>query len=187
MILTPDELREHITTDLATSALQRLLDAAEFLIVDRAGAAGTRTEIVGGGTRFLTVTRPIASITSITETLLNDSRLLAANDYRLRYGGYLIERMIIGTNGRFRWWGDATVVYEPIDDSALRATVQIDLCRLAIDYHPGLTAETIGAWSQQFGSNSVWNNHKERESILSSLDPDMGMLVVGTPSVWITQ
>lgn len=186
MILTVDELREHVTSDLAASALQRLLDAAEYLIVKRVGDAGSRTEIVGGGARFLTVTRPIAAITTVTETLLNDSRVLAAGDYRTRYGGYLIERLITGPNGRFRWWGDVTVVYTPVDDSALRASVQIDLCKLALDHHPGLTAETIGTYSAQFGANSVWNNALERDSILSVLDPEIGMVVVGTPNVWIT-
>lgn len=184
MILTPDELREHLTTALVDAALQRLLDAAEYLIVDRIGPPGARTEIVGGGTRYLTVSRPIESVVSVTETLLSDSRLLAASDYRIR--GYLLERLITGTNGRFRWWGDATVVYSPVDDSALRAEVQIDLCKLAVTSNPGLTSETVGAWTEQYASNSVWNATKEREAILSILDPDIGMLVVGAPSFWVT-
>ncbi len=183
-MITVSDLREHVTTSLIDSALQRLLDAAGYLITDRVGATGARTEIVGGGTRYVTLARPVDTVTSVTETLLNDSRTLATNDYRIR--GYLLERLITGTNGRFRWWGDVTVVYTPIDDTALRDMVTIDLCKLALDYHPGLTAETIGSYSVQYGSNSVWNNAKEREAILSVLDPEIGMLVVGTPNVWVT-
>lgn len=184
-LLTVDELREHVSTGLVDDALQRLLDAAEYVITDRAGPAGTRTEIVGGGTRYLTVSRPIDSITSITETLLNSSQLLSANDYRAR--GYLIERMVIGDHGRFRWWGDATVVYEPVDDEALRIEVEIDLCKSALNYTPGATMEQIGSWTEQFAASAIWNNAVERESILSRLDSDIGMIVVGTPSIWIYQ
>jgi hypothetical protein len=184
MILTVDELREHVSSDLPDSALQRLLDAAEYEIVDRIGEPGARTELIGGGSRYLTVSRPIDSVSTVVETMLNDSQTLDATDYRTRFGGFLIERIITGLHGRFRWWGDVSVTYTPIDDSALRATVQIDLCKLALTSNPGLIAETIGAWTEQYASNALWNSTVEHDAILSRLDPDIGLLVVGGPNVW---
>jgi hypothetical protein len=179
--LAPDDLREHVTTDLGDDALQRLLDYAEALINRRIGPPGDRTEIIRGGGLYISTSRPIDTVTSVTETTWGDTLSLDPLDYRLRSGGYLLERLQTGPNSRFHWWGDVTVIYAPVDDDAIRTGVQLALCDLALNAHPGLTAETIGAWSQQFAANSVWNGTAEEESILSRLDPEVGMLIVGDP------
>jgi hypothetical protein len=179
--LAPDDLRGFVTTDLGDAELQILLDYAEGLINRRIGPPGARTEIIRGGGLFVSTSRPIDSVTSVTETYWGTSLSLDPLDYRLRSGGYLLERLRTGPNARYHWWGDVTVIYEPLADDAIRAGVQIALCELHVNAHPGLTAETIGAWSQQFAANSVWNGTAEEESILSRLDPEVGMLVVGDP------
>lgn len=177
-ILTVDELRDHVTTDLIDSAVQRLLDATEEVIVARAGAPGSRSEIVDGGGRFITLARPASAVASVTETRWFTTTTLVADDYSLRPGGYVLERLRTGTNPRWHWHGDVSVTYTPIADTSTREWVQIELIKLALTENPGLNAETIGAWSQQYVNNSAWNPTLEQESILSRLDVSLGMVVV---------
>lgn len=180
-ILSVADLREHVNSDLGDDALERLLADAEAAIVARAGAAGDRTQIAGGGYRFIALHRPAATITSIVETVGNVDTTLAADDYRLRPGGYLIERLLYGTNPRSTWDRRVTVLYSPVDDDAIRIVVQIDLIKLALTYAPGLSSERIGDWEEVFANSSAWNNDEEREAILCRLDPEPGMVVVGNP------
>lgn len=182
-ILTVDELREHVNSGLDDDALQRLLDAAEEAIVARAGASGARTEIVGGGYRLISVARPIdtAETVTITEQSPYGSdtvTTLAADDYLIRPGGLLIERLVTGTNARRTWYGHVSITYTPVSDDAMRAEVQLDLVRLALAYNPLLTGQTIGSWAEQYAANSAWNSSTEREAILSRLDVGLGMVVV---------
>lgn len=178
-ILTVDELREHIESPLGNDALQLLLDAAEELIVARAGASGARTEIIDGGGRYLPVSRPIDSISSIKELVGTTETTLAADDY-LERGDLLLQRLEYGTNPSSYWRGRVTVAYTPATDDASRKKVQLDLCQLALTYQPGLAEEDIGAWRQVFTtSNSAWNVDSEREAILAQLDVSLGMVVIG--------
>lgn len=181
-ILTVDELREHVNSGLPDDALQRLLDAAEAAIVGRAGAAGERTEIVGGGNRFVSLARPLdaAQTVAITEQTPYGSTVttLSANDYLVRNGGMLLERLSTGDNPRQTWYGYVTVTYTPESDEALRRGVQIDLVNLQLTYTPLLTGQTIGSWSEQYAANSAWNQSTEYEAILSRLDVGLGMVVV---------
>lgn len=178
MILTVNELREHVTTDLGDDALQRLLDAAEEAIVARAGAPGVRTELAAGGYRFLTLGRPAASITSVVETVGESDTTLATDDYQIGWGEMVLERLRTGTNPRSRWGDQTSVVYTPVDDDATREKVQIDLCKLAIASNPGLAAQAIGDWREDYVNNSAWNVASEREAILAQLDVSVGMVVV---------
>ena len=185
MILSVSELREHVNTDLGDDALQRLLDAAEWAIVNRAGATGARTEIASGGYRFIVLARPAASISSVVETAgWSDSVgasdiTLAADDYLVGAGEMLIERLITGTNQRSVWGARVTTVYTPVDDDPVRIECQIALCQLALNYQPGLAEETIGTWTERFTNNSAWSNQAERDSILERLAIGGRMVVVG--------
>jgi hypothetical protein len=179
MILTVDELREHVNTDLGDDALQRLLDAAEWAIVNRAGAPGARTEIASGGFRFIALARPAASITSIVETVSSADTTLISDDYLVGTGEMLIERLGTGTNPRSGWAERVTTVYTPVDDDPVRVEVQIALCQLAINYLPGLAEETIGEWTERFTNNSAWSNQAERDAILERLGINGRMVVVG--------
>src|SRR4051812_3591782 len=100
-LLTVDQFREHVETSLVDDAIQRLLDDAEAEIIRYAGALGSRTELVDGGSGRLVLTRPVGSITSVTETFGTTDTILAADDYRQR-NVYVLERLYTGTNGRFR-------------------------------------------------------------------------------------
>jgi hypothetical protein len=179
MILTVDELREHVNSDLGDDALQRLLDAAEWAIVNRAGAVGARTEIASGGFRFIALARPAFSITSIVESVGTATTTLASDDYLAGAGEMVIERLITGTNPRSGWAPKVTIVYTPVEDEPIRKEVQIELCKLALNYQPGLAEETIGEWTERFTNNSAWSNQAERDAILERLAINGRMVVVG--------
>lgn len=179
-LLTVDELREHVTSALGDDALERLLADAEAAIVQRAGPSGDRTQIAGGGYRFIALHRPAAAITSIVERTGTTDTTLATDDYLVRPGGYLLERLTDGTHPRgFNWAPRVTVIYAPVDDEATRIAVQIDLVNLDLSYAPGLAEQTIGEWTERYTNNSAWSNSDEREAILARLDTDAGMVVVG--------
>jgi hypothetical protein len=160
------------------TAIQLLLDATEAEIVRAAGPAGSATEYVRSGGRYTYLRRKAASVTSVTETDTSGTSLvLAADDYALWPAGAVIERLRTGTNPRSTWRDRSVVVYVPADDSDIRTGVQLDLMRLAMNYNPGTTAETIGSWSEQLASNSAWNASKERATILDRLRDGPGMVI----------
>lgn len=181
-LLTVDELREHVNSALGDTALERLLADAEAAIVQRAGPPGDRTQIAGGGYRFIALHRPATAITSIVERQGTTDTTLAADDYLLRPGGYLLERLTDGTHPRGSCWAPrVTVIHSPVDDEATRIAVQIDLVNLELSFAPGLAEQTIGEWTERYTNNSAWNSDTERETILARLDVDAGMMVVGNP------
>jgi len=151
-LLTTSELETHLETDLPDAALQRVLDAAERKIIDVAGAnPGTSiTEqftfpgFPSGQTRTLYPARKFASITSIDEREYFDetATTLSANDYET-VGGRRIVRLHEGDNSRLLWAPIVDVTYTPIDDSALRRAVQVDLCKIALNFS-GYSNERIG-------------------------------------------
>lgn len=178
MILSVDQLREHVTSELGDDALQRLLDAAEEAIVARAGEPGTRTELFDGGQRFIALAQVADSITSISELILSAVYPLAVDDYLIHPDGMVLERLSTGTFPSYHWLGQITVIYVPVSDDATRAEVQIALCQLDLGYAPGIAEETIGDWTERYTNNSAWNVETERESILSRLNHSRGMVVV---------
>jgi len=185
MILTVDELRGHISSSLDDDTLQRLLDAAEYDIVDFAGPPGAVTEIIDGGYRRLTLNRPAIAINSIVETIgltLTTQITLSPDDYRLRAYGYVLERLGTGTNPRWYWGRLVTVEYTYLDDAKLRETVQIDLIKLELTFSAGVAAERIGDYSQSFRVSTAEGSQQQmRQDILSRLNAEPEMRVVGTP------
>lgn len=178
-LLTTDEFRAFVATGLDDPSLQLLLDAAEAEIDAAAGPVGSTLELVCGGYTRIVLARPASAIGGITETRSNTVTTLAADDYLLYPGGYVIERLTGGTNSSWHWRGRVAVTYTPLDDADIRKGVQLDLVRLAITFQPGVTMETIGAWTQQMASNSTWNNSEERASILGRLTPEPMLAIVG--------
>ena len=109
-LLTLEDIKQHVETDLADEALQRLIDSAEQLIDRNAGAVDSATQnyhfdgFPQGKTRNLFTTRGIDAITSIKErdTIDDDEVTLSTDDYRIENNRILI-RLGNGTNGRTRW------------------------------------------------------------------------------------
>ena len=177
MILTPEEFRQHVTTVLEDAALQRLLDAAEAAIVEYAGPGDSMVELFGdprhpyehgdGRRRNVILQFPAASITSITETIWSTVTTLATDDYLIHPNRYTIERLVDGTNPRFRWMGRVTVTYVPAGQAALRIGAQIDLVTLSINATPGSRSEQIGSWTEQYATSA--EAESARADILSGL------------------
>ncbi len=180
-MLSPDDIREfEPAPELSDEALQLLIDAAEAEIVRYAGAPDSAVEWIGGGQQLITLSRPAASITSIVEHADRAAPVtLVGDDYELDPTGFLVYRKSTGTHPHWRWCGRVVVTYAPVGDAAIRAGVEVDLVRLMISYSPGETSETVGSWTTQLASNSVWNNSAERDAILSRLVVHGRMLVVG--------
>ncbi len=168
-ILNNAQLGEHIEHDLSDNALQRLNDADTAEILRRFEALDTVTELLPGGEKMLILKQKLGSdgITSVTETVGTTDTVLAADDYRLWYGGAMLERLEDGTNPRSRWGDRVSVVYVPEDRLAQRRLVLIQLVKLAFEYR-GLKSEAVGAGDH---SMTALDYTTERENILRSLVP----------------
>lgn len=148
-LITVAEVRNHVETDLVDAALQQLIDDAELEIDIRIGAVSAQIDEIENDeplSALIFPTRKILSITSILEEIGDDITTLASNDFRLRQGGNAIERLSTGTNARSAWGEIMTVTYVPIDDTASRKRVTIDLLKLAVNYN-ALDSERIGDYS----------------------------------------
>lgn len=181
-LLSPDDVREfEPAPELSDEALQILLDAAEAEIVRFAGASDSAVDWRAGGQRVIALGRPASSITSVVERADRGTPVtLATDDYDADPTGYLLYRRGDGTHPRWRWEpGRVVITYAPTGEDAIRTGVELDLVRLMISYQPGATSETVGSWTTQLASNSVWNNSAERQAILSRLVVHGRMLVVG--------
>ena len=180
-ILTVEDFREHVTSDLPDDAIQRLLDAAEAAINRYAGDPGDAVEVFDGGRRFYTLDRPADFILSITETAhaspSTTEVTLEIDDFYLYPSGLVVERLTTGTNYPYRR-ARMVITYAPKDDEAIRVGVQLDLVSLALNSNPGATMERIGDWMEQ-QAQSAQSNQETYWSILSRLDVGPTMLVVG--------
>lgn len=169
-LLTPAQFREHAPTSLSDAALQRLLDAAEFDIVADLGAVTTLEDRRRGGGPYLFLSRRAATITSVVERYgdvlgLTDVTM-DTTDYTLLPDGYTLRREWTGTHRNDVWADSVIVTYPVLDDTAVRQRGQIDLVKLEIAYQPGLTAQSIGDWAEQYRNV---NYADERAQIFASL------------------
>lgn len=180
-ILTVEEVRAfNLGTDLGDDPLQTLLDATEAEIVAHAGPGGARTVLLDGGYRFISLPQPIDAITSISELVGGETTtVLAADDYRIRTGDLLLERLPNGTNPSLIWRGLVTVIYTPVNDDTIRKAVQLELLKLDLNANPGVVEERIGEWSQKFATSFEGSTPgAERDAILARLGTGLGMVVV---------
>jgi hypothetical protein len=162
-LLTLDEVKAHVETDLEDTALQRIVTGIESEISDRYGSTDSAEETVAGTDRRVLVThRPIESITSITE----DDVTLSANDYR-QWGRYRLERLSSGDNPRTLWGGVVELQYTPRDDSEQRKLVLVDLVKLELEYR-ALQSESVGGGD--YRANHV-DYTRERTRLLRMLAP----------------
>jgi len=148
-LATIAEVRNHVETDLVDIALQQLIDDAELEIDVRIGEVDEQIDEIENEEPFPSLifpSRKVSSVTSIIEEIGDDITTLEDDDFRLRQGGAAIERLSTGTNPRSTWGEIITVEYEPIDDTARRKRVIIDLVKLAVNYN-ALDSERIGDYS----------------------------------------
>jgi hypothetical protein len=186
MILTVDEIRAYVDTDLDDASLQRLVDSAEEAIVAYAGPPGEVTQLVDGGVGRLALARPASAMTTVTESRGTTTTTLDADDYRIRADGYVLERLNTGTNPRSTWYGQISLTYTPVADTATREAVQIELVRIDLASSSGgggggLKSESIGDYSASFGSSDGRTPDQQRADALARLNPEPMMAVVGYP------
>jgi len=166
MPLTPDEVREHIETDLTDDALQRLIDAAEEDL-------GSETAVVeystGLGRKIIFLRRPAAAISSVIEHA-SDGDLtlivpgLTTADMRL-HEGRMLERLDTGTNPSSNWDRKVTVTYVP-NDLRRRTQAALDLIRLSTERR-AVGSEGTGDYRM-----TALDSEVERKKILAAFYKD---------------
>lgn len=167
--MTVAQAREHVETDLIDSAVQRLIDDADAEIVARYGPhTGAITEIVDGREGLIFVSRPIISITSITERNGLTDTVLAVSDWRQWYNRAL-ERLDSGVNGAESWGERITIVYTAADEQPQRKRVELDLVKVAIHYE-AVRSQAVGDYTEI----SV-DFTGEREQLLGQLGPALSV------------
>lgn len=167
-LLTTDEVRENVETQLPDPALQRLIDAEEESITYQHGEIGTQTEEfdANGLTKVIYPRRRVDSIDTVTETdeVTGTETVLSADDYELVAGGMRIDRLPTGTNPQTYWQNTVTVEYTPYDDTKTRKGVLIDLVKLAVQW-AGTDSEQL----PDYRNARDREYQVQREAILSRL------------------
>ncbi len=174
-LLTVADFRGHVTTSLGDDEVQRLLDAAEEAIIKVAGPTIDEYLVTDMTERFrprgpsILLSRRAESIVSVTEYAHRaDPTELAADDYALASSGLVLRRLRDGTNPATAWHADVDVTYTPYSDTASREVAQLELAKLEIAFSPGLTAQTIGSWTEQYAQSGT-SYSSQRDAILASL------------------
>ena len=186
-LLAPADIHGLIETDLSDASIQLLIDGEEAAIVDRYGPHLTADEVfetaeydlANGGnfphgypwgevypmgkSAWIILSRNASSITTVNETIGQITRTLASADYALREGRRL-ERLPTGPTPRLGWGHRTEVIYIPVDDTARRKRVLLDLVRLSIEKR-GIQQEKSG----EFMIRLYDDYQKEREDILMEL------------------
>jgi hypothetical protein len=163
--LSPDQFRAfEPAANLSDEALLILLDAAAQDIVRAAGAGGVQSEHVHGHGELLPLSHPALSVTTVVERDVT----LDATDYAVSGTGLMLRRLHSGTHPAHGWWGPVDVTYQPVDDTATRQRVQLELVKLAITFSPGLASQQIGTWSESY-TTSGKTYDQQRAEILATL------------------
>lgn len=167
MILTVAQFREYVPTALEDDAVQRLLDAAESLILQAAGPPGQDViETVDGSTSRIVLARPAAALVAVREVGADTD--LATTDYTLD-SPYVVRR-----ENASRWGARVRVTYTPAFDAALRTAVQAQLTEAFINYRPGLQQTTAGNWNEM----QIGDFPDELRRLLDPLLPTRGLTVI---------
>jgi hypothetical protein len=154
-LLTVDEMRDHVETDLVDDALEQIIDAADAEIIRRLGPVAAQTEVLPGGDLYLSLAREASAITAVTERFLVDgfgvqnTPLNLANDVSLLASGRRVERLFTGDNPSSAFRGVVTIAYAPADTTAERKLLLVKLVKLDVKYS-GLVAKSIGDVRTQF-------------------------------------
>ena len=173
---TVTRLREFVTTSLSDAALQVYLDGAVAAVNGAIGEPGETVEYRHAHGDLLPLSRQAATVSEVIEDTRWSATTLAADDYEISPTGRILMRLRTGTNPRWSWWGRVKVTYVPVDDTAARVRVYLALVQLELNHAPGLSAQQIGTWSEQYTSNSVMNYEIERASILATLNDGPGVI-----------
>lgn len=160
-LLTVGELQGLVETHLTPGVLQQAIDWVETQLTEEIGEPYTGaaiTETHAGYGRHLFLSRPIGSITTITEYVtLTDGTgvVLTATDYAVWADEGMIERL-----GTAKWGAKVAVAYVPQDDRARWKQAIIDLVRLLIDRTSFVSESVAGEMSYTAPAN--WEAERRR-------------------------
>lgn len=153
-----------IESDLADADLKAFATAAVDEIAAR--GFGPQTDVTlhvdSWGQRFITLSPPAASVTSVTE----EGTLLAADDdgYRVRPGGLFLERLSGGYP--IGWRGRVVIIYDALTATERYDRVVVDLVKLALEFS-GLASRADGDYREQ----GQPDYQAERERLIDELAP----------------
>ena len=159
-LVTVAEVKALVSTSKSDTEIQAVIDREEAEVIRLYGAhyvaATSVSETLSGGGRYLLLRRAVTSVTTVTE----DSAVLTSSAYRMWSSRGSLERLPV-----YSTWGEVVVVsYVPVDDSAQRRPVIIELVRLALE-HTAMRSESVaGEYSY---TAPVWM--VERGNLLRSL------------------
>jgi hypothetical protein len=170
-LLDIDEVRAVVSTDLSNLDLWGVITREEIELVRRFGAhTGAHTETHSGGGKSVYCTRPIASVTSVSEYLyLGDTTpqaLVVNTDYVVWETQGRIER-IAGCFGP-----KVVVAFTPDDDQELRKQVLIELIRIGINQST-FTQESVSGVEDSYSSTMSmdWQATREQQYARLMLGP----------------
>jgi hypothetical protein len=148
--------------------LHDLIDAEHAEVVKRFGEDDSEENDLPGGTKTIFPSRRVDEITRITE----DGVVLADDDFEVRQKGWAVRRLDTGTHPATTWGEDIHIEFTPVDDTARRKRVILDILKIAKKYGP-YQSERLGDYSymRQAGNGSK-DYQSEREALLSSLSSE---------------
>lgn len=167
-ILSVDEVRQHVETDLSDMALQQRIAEADALIVRRAGAhTGVVAELhsLAPGAELLFTRRDIDTGESVVvKTIVGGVETTLTVDV-----DYVIDSVRQVRRIGCAWTPLVRITYTPVSDAAIRKGVLIDLVRLALTYQ-AVNAESVGDVSVTHADYA-----REQRRILSRLRSGTGL------------
>ncbi len=163
-LLTPEDIAAlGLESDLPRARLETVVAAIEQEIVSRFGGHASQTDVIeDDGAVVIHASRSVASVSSVVELVAETSTTLAADDYRL-VGKRSLERRPAGTNPRPSWGRRVTLTYEPVDETALRKLVLVELAMLDVRFS-GVASESDGGFSE-----AQADYRRERERVMARL------------------
>jgi hypothetical protein len=167
-LLTVAELREHVESALPDTALERILAGCELAIAQWAGPLsfdedGAIEEVAdvasAPGRVLLRLRQAPAAVSSVVDIHGDVESELEPTAYRIE------ERYLRRLGGAV--WGQWTrVTHVPVDDSAVRRTVLIQLVQLELNVQPGMASQGAGPWTESYGKYL-----RQRNELLRAIRP----------------
>ena len=161
-LLTLEQVRSIVETDLSDAALEIIVDAADADILSLYGPhSGPISEIVQGGALRLFPRQTIETLTSVSEwgygKAESEAVSVGSDAYQVRFEGRGVECLQ-------RYWAyNVKLTYTPVDQRAERRAVLVDMVKVDVVYE-GLRSSRTGDSSLQHV-----DHESERNGILNRL------------------
>lgn len=163
-----------IESDLSDEALHAFAKDAVAAIAARGYGpqAGIVHYVDGWGQRYIPLSPPAATVTTVTEGGI--AVTAGANGYRIRDGGATLERLASGYASA--WSGPVVVTYDAAAADDRYDRVVVDLVKLALEFS-GLDSRRDGDYAEEaLGARGGGQQgyQVQRETLISELGPTWG-------------